>query len=76
MEFVGIERNIDDLGRIVIPKVEEPRVYTIKEGYNNQQFIIKITPEQDRLLDYLLDNDLLDSNLAIHTGYPEIEDLT
>jgi hypothetical protein len=51
-------------------------VYTIKEGYNNQQFIIKITPEQDRLLDYLLDNDLLDSNLAIHTGYPEIEDLT
>jgi bifunctional DNA-binding transcriptional regulator/antitoxin component of YhaV-PrlF toxin-antitoxin module len=70
------KKSTTTIGNGVFPKVEEPRVYTIKEGYNNQQFIIKITPEQDRLLDYLLDNDLLDSNLAIHTGYPEIEDLT
>lgn len=117
MEFVGIERNIDDLGRIVIPKElrkqvnivegdtleifatkdgsviirkksttsminvsipnpEEPRIYTIEDNYNNRRFIIKITREQDRLLDYLLNEDLLDSEVSIHSGYPDTEDLT
>ena len=114
MEFVGIERNIDDLGRIVIPRElrkqvnivegdtleifatkdgsviirkksttkmsipnpEKPRIYTIEDNYNDQRLIIKITREQERLLDYLLNEDLFGSKISICAGYPETEDLT
>ena len=118
MELLGIERNIDDLGRIVIPKelcrqvnivegdtleifatkdgsviirkkstttitplatVEnDKKIFTIEDCYNDKVIgVIKISREQDRLLDYLIENDIIDEDqFSITSGYPECEDLT
>ena len=118
MEFVGIERNIDDLGRIVIPKElrkqvnivegdtleifatkdgsvimrkkstttiaplatieDDKKIFTIEDCYNDKMVgVIKISKEQDRLLDYLLENQIIDDNqFLITSGYPDCQDLT
>ena len=118
MEFVGIERNIDDLGRIVIPKElrkqvniiegdtleifatkdgsviirkkstttitplttieNDKKIFTIEDCNDDKMVgVIKISKEQERLLDYLIENDVIDEDqFSITSGYPECQDLT
>ena len=54
----------------------ENRVYTFKNGFADLQATIKITPEQDKLLDWLIDKSCLNEDVEIMSGYPEVEDLT
>ena len=118
---MGIVRQIDDLGRIVIPKeirramrmeegsqidiltttegmlilrkIEngkpvcncpcearaEPEkiTYTFKNDYYDDNYrVVTITPEQDKLLNWLYDNGYLDNNVEFERGYPDGDDLT
>lgn len=54
----------------------EKRVYTFKNEFADLQATIKITPEQDKLLDWLIDKSCLNEDVEIMSGYPEVEDLT
>lgn len=118
MECIGIERHIDDLGRIVIPRelrkqvniVEgdtleifaakdgsiimrkkstttiaplatienDKEIFTIENICNDKMVgVIKISKEQNRLLDYLLENQIIDDDqFSITSGYPDCQDLT
>ena len=59
-----------------LPTETEKCVYTLKNEYESFQATIKITPEQDKLLDWLIDKDYLREDIEITSGYPEVEDLT
>ena len=54
----------------------ENRIFTLRNEYESFQATIKITPEQDKLLDWLIDKDCLREDIEITSGYPAIEDLT
>lgn len=54
----------------------EKRIYTLRNNYEQFQATIKITPEQDKLFDWLIDKDCLREDIEVTSGYPEIEDLT
>ena len=115
---MGIERHIDDLGRIVIPKeirkkagivegdslelfitaentllirkagttktdsspVSKPEpekiIYTLENIYDESYRVISITREQEKLLDWLLDNGYIHDNVNCDIGYPNCDDLT
>ena len=126
--YVGIIRQVDDLGRVVIPKeirramgiiegegveifatdsqeivlrratikevdgvmvkvdthcvappTAEPLEFYFENDYGNtEDIILRITPEQNKLLDFLWHNDLLNPDFTLHEGLPElgINDLT
>jgi hypothetical protein len=38
--------------------------------------VVKITTEQDKLLDWLAREGYLSSDIEVNDGYPEVEDLT
>lgn len=60
-----------------VPTETEKRIFTIKNEYDDGfQATIKITPEQDKLLDWLIDKNCLREDIEITSGYPAIEDLT
>lgn len=59
-----------------LPTEIEKRVYTIKNEYEQFQATIKITPEQDKLFDWLIDKDCLREDIEVTSGYPAVEDLT
>ena len=126
--YVGIIRQMDDLGRVVIPKeirrtmgiiegehieifatdaqeivlrratvqekdgilvkvdthcstppTAEPLEFYFENDYGNtEDIILRITPEQNKLLDFLWHNDLLNPDFTLREGLPElgINDLT
>lgn len=126
--YVGIIRQMDDLGRVVIPKeirramgiiegegveifatdsqeivlrraiikevdgvmvkvdthcstppVAEPIECYFENDYGNtENIILRITPEQNKLLDFLWQHDLLNPDFTMRDGLPElgINDLT
>lgn len=55
---------------------EEKVTYTFASDYTNEVKVIKISKEQKKLLDYLIDNDLLSNEYDYSEGYPESIDLT
>ena len=54
----------------------EKCIYTIRNEYEQFQATIKITPEQNKFFDWLIDKDCLREDIEVTSGYPEIEDLT
>lgn len=54
----------------------EKRIYTLRNEYEHFQATIKITPEQNKFFDWLIDKDCLREDIEVISGYPEIEDLT
>lgn len=61
------------------PKSAEPLEYYFENDYGNtDDIILRITPEQDKLLDFLWHNYLLNPDFTLHEGLPElgINDLT
>ena len=117
---MGIVRQIDDLGRIVIPKeirramgmnegsqidiltttegmiilrkIEDGKpvcdcpcgantepekiIYTLENIYDDNYKVVTITREQERLLDWLIDNDYINNDVSVSRGYPDGDDLT
>jgi AbrB family looped-hinge helix DNA binding protein len=59
----------------VTPVEKEKKVVHFNDAYDKTR-IIKITDEQNKLLDWLVDNDYLSDEIDINEGYPEVEDLT
>ena len=59
-----------------LPTEIEKRVFTLTNVHGSFQATIKITPEQDKLLDWLIDKDCLCEDIEITPDYPEVEDLT
>lgn len=61
------------------PKSAEPLEFYFENDYGNtEDIILRITPEQNKLLDFLWHNDLLNPDFTLHEGLPElsINDLT
>ena len=59
------------------PIVEpEKIVYTFENHYENNYRVVSITPEQNKLLDWLCDNDYINGDVNITHGYPDCDDLT
>ena len=59
-----------------VPTEAEKRIYTLRNEYEQFQATIKITPEQDKFFNWLIDKDCLREDIEVTLGYPEIEDLT
>jgi AbrB family looped-hinge helix DNA binding protein len=59
-----------------LPAEIEKRVYTFTNRYSDLQATIKITSEQNKLLDWLIDKGCLNEDAEITSGYPDVEDLT
>ncbi len=58
------------------PAAKEKKVVHFVDNYNDVTKVVKITEEQDSLLNWLINNDYLNSEVDVNNGYPEIEDLT
>ena len=58
------------------PAVKENKVVHFVDNYNDVTKVVKITNEQDNLLNWLINNDYLNSDIDVNNGYPEVEDLT
>lgn len=71
-----LRKVVDDKPVNDVPTEAEKRVFTLRNEYESFQATIKITPEQDKLLDWLIDKDCLREDIEITSGYPAIEDLT
>lgn len=54
----------------------EKIIYTFENPYDNNYRVVSITPEQDKLLDWLIDNDYINPDVNITKGYPNCDDLT
>ena len=58
------------------PVAKEKKVIHFVDNYNNVTNVVKITDEQDNLLNWLITNDYLSCDVDVNNGYPEVEDLT
>lgn len=54
----------------------EKKVVNFVDNYNETTKVVKITVEQDKLLDWLAREGYLSSDIDVNNGYPEVEDLT
>jgi AbrB family looped-hinge helix DNA binding protein len=54
----------------------EKKVVNFVDNYNDTTKVVKITTEQDKLLDWLAREGYLSSDIEVNDGYPEVEDLT
>ena len=84
----NFEAFVTEQGSLVLKKSEttetkfspntEPEkiVYTFENHYENNYRVVSITPEQDKLLDWLCDNDYINGDVNITHGYPNCDDLT
>ena len=52
------------------------RIHTFVSEYTGEVKAIKISEEQEKLLDYLIDNDLFSCDYSHEVGYPDATDLT
>ena len=58
------------------PAVKENKIIHFVDNYNNVTKLVKVTNEQDNLLNWLMTNDYLSCDVDVKNGYPEVEDLT
>lgn len=58
--------------------IVEPKkiIYTFENPYDNNYRVVSITPEQDKLLDWLCNNGYINDDVNIEKGYPNCDDLT
>ena len=54
----------------------EKKILSFVDNYNGGSKVVKVTAEQEKLLDWLIDQDFMNTNLEITNGYPDVEDLT
>lgn len=54
----------------------EKIIYTFENPYDNNYRVVSITPEQNKLLEWLVDNNYIDADVNITHGYPNCDDLT
>ena len=64
------------IGEINSTPKEKPSKIISFEDCNGSTKIAKITPEMDRFLDWLIENDYINCEINIAVGYPDIEDFT
>ena len=55
---------------------ENKRIHTFVSEYTDDVKVIKISEEQEKLLEYLLDNDLISCDYSHDIGCPNAVDLT
>lgn len=60
----------------ITPAVKEKKVVHFVDNYNDVTKVVKITDEQDNLLNWLINNDYLSCDVDVKNGYPDVEDLT
>ena len=60
----------------VVKTEPEKKVVNFVDNYNETTKVVKITAEQDKLLDWLIREGYLSSDIDVNNGYPEVEDLT
>ena len=58
------------------PNAKEIIFHIRDDRYGCENKVVRITPEQKILLDWLMDNDYLTGDIGMEYGYPEVEDLT
>lgn len=58
------------------PVAKENKIIHFVDNYNNVTKVVKVTNEQDNLLNWLITNDYLSCDVDVKNGYPEVEDLT
>ena len=54
----------------------EKKIVHFNDSYNETTKTVQITAEQEKLLDWLINQDYLNSDISVNDGYPEVEDLT
>ena len=54
----------------------ETKIVSLVDEYNGNTKVVKITAEQDKFLEWLIEQDFLNTELLVYNGYPEVEDLT
>ena len=64
--------------KVELSPIVEPEkiIYTFENPYDNNYRVVSITPEQDKLLEWLCDNECINGDVNITHGYPNCEDLT
>ena len=80
----ALEILTDGYGSILLRKegttkyVPDPEkiTYTFENTYDDTYKVVTITPEQDKLLNWLCDNGFLGDDVSFDRGYPEGDDLT
>ena len=50
--------------------------YTFENDYDNSYRVVTITREQDKLLNWLCDNDYFSNDISVSRGFPDGDDLT
>lgn len=81
---IGIELDKDGRPHILLitnyMKTEMPKeekIYTFYNSYTDDVYrTIKITKEQNRFLDWLIDQGYIIDSVEINPGYPDVTDLT
>ena len=59
------------------PTTAKEIIIHIKDDrYGGENKIARITPEQQKLLDWLMENEYISDDINLEYGYPEVEDLT
>lgn len=59
-----------------IGEVNSPSKIITFEDYEGSTKTVKITPEMDRFLDWMIDNGYINSDVSVTVGYPSLEDFT
>ena len=64
--------------KVELSPIIEPEkiIYTFENPYDNNYRVVSITPEQDKLLEWLIDNEYISNDVDITHGYPNCDDLT
>lgn len=88
MENENLDIFLTNDGSIILRKSEttegescssvEPEkiIYTFENPYENNYRVVSITPEQNKLLDWLINNDYIHPDIDITKDYPGCDDLT
>lgn len=58
------------------PNAKEIIIHVKDDRYGCENKVARITPEQQKFLNWLEDNGYINEEIAIEYGYPEVEDLT
>ena len=64
------------IGEINSTPKEKPSKIISFEDYEGNTKTAKITPEMDKFLDWLIDNDYINPDVSVTNGYPSLEDFT
>lgn len=58
------------------PVTKEIIIHVKDDRYGCENKVARITPEQQKLLNWLEDNGYINEDITLEYGYPEVDDLT